>query len=329
VAAVWRSDRRSRWRRHVLRGRRDERALELQLPAVQSQRDSDGRRDNVPTRTLADFYQGVPFGTAVGTVRMDSTTARGEGGTRSALEHRLSTGAAPPHNARDQLRGDQRLASAAGGEHQPAAAGPGSVQARRPYPRFGNLSVNTQAMSSRYDALQAKLQKRLSDGFWYLVSYTLLVEPTGRCRRRKSAATTSTKKAQRCPTRHTCFAFSSGYALPFARNNRLLGGWQVQTIINFRSGLPFTPTISRDVANDGVANQRPNRIGSGTSGQSDDRPMVRQGGVRRARPVHVRQFRRRHPARGPSMERRRVAVQAVRDARWENESSCGPKRSTC
>ena len=30
-----------------------------------------------------------------------------------------------------------------------------------------------------------------------------------------------------------------------------------------RSGRPFTPTISRDVANTGVGGQRPNRIGSG------------------------------------------------------------------
>jgi hypothetical protein len=51
------------------------------------------------------------------------------------------------------------------------------------------------------------------------------------------------------------FAFSFGYAIA--------GGWQVQSIVNYRSGLPFTPTISRDVANIGVGGQRPNRIGSG------------------------------------------------------------------
>ena len=142
-------------------------------------------------------------------------------------------------------------------------AGPGSVQTRRPYPRFGNLSVNTQAMSSRYHALQTKLQKRVSDGFWYLVSYTysssLRTVPApeigGNYVYEEGPAPSDTPHL---------FAFSSGYALPFARNNSLLGGWQVQTIVNFRSGLPFTPTISRDVANNGVGGQRPNRIGSGT-----------------------------------------------------------------
>ena len=65
------------------------------------------------------------------------------------------------------------------GDHQGAAeninlppAGAGSVQARRPYPRFGNISLQTQAQSSDYHALQLKVQQRPSRGLWYLVSYT-------------------------------------------------------------------------------------------------------------------------------------------------------------
>jgi len=45
--------------------------------------------------------------------------------------------------------------------------------------------------------------------------------------------------------------------------NAILGGWQFQGITIFRSGSPFTVTMSRDVANTGVGGQRPNRIGSG------------------------------------------------------------------
>ena len=44
----------------------------------------------------------------------------------------------------------------------------------------------------------------------------------------------------------------------------MIGGWQLQAIVGYRSGLPYTPTMSRDVANIGVGGQRPNRIGSGT-----------------------------------------------------------------
>ena len=43
----------------------------------------------------------------------------------------------------------------------------------------------------------------------------------------------------------------------------VLGGWQVQGIYIWRSGRPFTPTISSDRANTGVGGQRPNRLGSG------------------------------------------------------------------
>ena len=58
-------------------------------------------------------------------------------------------------------------------------------------------------------------------------------------------------------------AMSFGAELPFGRGKRfmggagtlanaLVGGWQAQSIINYRSGLPFTPTVCRDVANIGV-----------------------------------------------------------------------------
>jgi hypothetical protein len=43
----------------------------------------------------------------------------------------------------------------------------------------------------------------------------------------------------------------------------MVGGWQAQTIVNYRSGLPYTPTVSRDVANTGAGGQRPNQIASG------------------------------------------------------------------
>jgi hypothetical protein len=65
-----------------------------------------------------------------------------------------------------------------------------------------------------------------------------------------------------------------GYELPFGRGRQflasangvvdaVLGGWQVQGIYIWRSGRPFTPTISSDRANTGVGGQRPNRTGSG------------------------------------------------------------------
>src|SRR5882672_10517685 len=51
-------------------------------------------------------------------------------------------------------------------------AGAGAIQNRRPYPRYGGISYFSQDVTSNYHALQAKLEKRLSAGAWYVVSYT-------------------------------------------------------------------------------------------------------------------------------------------------------------
>jgi hypothetical protein len=151
--------------------------------------------------------------------------------------------------------------------------GPGNIQARRPYPRFGNVNIHSQALSTEYHALQAKLQKRVSGGVWYLASYTF-------SRSRTTAPAPEIGGNFTYDTGPSSFdiphllAVSFGSELPFGSGKRLLGGagrlanalvggWQAQGIINYRSGLAFTPTISRDVANTGVGNQRPNRIGSG------------------------------------------------------------------
>ncbi len=116
--------------------------------------------------------------------------------------------------------------------------------------------------------IERKLERRLSAGLWFLTSYTFS----------KSLWTSNTAAAggryrfERGPSEfhvpHS-FALSFGYELPFGRgkqllsssnmfSNALFGGWQLQGILIFRSGVPFTPTVSRDVANTGVGGQRPN-----------------------------------------------------------------------
>lgn len=63
------------------------------------------------------------------------------------------------------------------------------------------------------------------------------------------------------------FVLPVGRGMKFGSNmspflNTVLGGWQLSTITNFYSGLPFTPTSSVNTLN-GSGTQRPNRIGSG------------------------------------------------------------------
>jgi len=227
----------------------------------------------VPTRTLADYWLGVPVGSSLGSVTWIPLPLEAQPGRDQrwnfGVQHQLFKATA--------LEVDYVGTT---GDHQTAAeninlppAGAGSVQARRPYPRFGNISIQTQAQSSDYHALQMKLQQRPLGGLWYLISYTY-----SKATRRVPAPEiggnyTYERQPQPWDIPHL-LAASAGYALPFGKGRRFLttagsiadgiiGGWQMQGIVGYRSGLPFTPTISRDVANIGVGGQRPNRVGSG------------------------------------------------------------------
>ncbi len=161
-------------------------------------------------------------------------------------------------------------------------AGPGAIQARRPLPIFGAITYAGQDASSIYNALQAKFEKRTAGGLWYLVSYTWS----------KSITTANTPAVggnyayERALSNFDIpqnLTASAGYELPVGRGkpllstaggvvNGILGGWQMQGIMVLRSGRPFTPTISRDVANTGIGGQRPIRTGSGTL----DNPTIAQ-----------------------------------------------------
>jgi hypothetical protein len=152
-------------------------------------------------------------------------------------------------------------------------AGPGAIQARRPYPVFGAITYNAQDASSIYNALQVKLEKRTGAGLWYLLSYTYSNSITTQV----TPASGGDYAYQRALSSFNIpqnLTISAGYELPVGRGkkflsnangfaNALLGGWQTQGILVLHSGLPFTPTISRDVSNTGIGSQLPNRIGSG------------------------------------------------------------------
>ena len=241
---------------------------------------------------------------------LDSAAARSETRTRSAVESRAFQRQLFSHTA---VEVDYVGTT---GDHQTAAeninlppAGPGSVQARRPYPRFGNISLQTQAQSSDYHALQLKVQQRPSKGLWYLVSYTY-----SNATRRVPAPEiggnyTYERQPQPWDIRHL-LAASYGYVLPFGKGQRwlsdagpIVNGDRRRMAVPERSSTieaacPFTPTISRDVANTGVGGQRPNRVGSGAAGESDHRRLVRQERLRRSREFHLRRFGTGHPALG-------------------------------
>jgi outer membrane receptor protein involved in Fe transport len=113
--------------------------------------------------------------------------------------------------------------------------------------------------TSRYDALQATLRRRESNGLSYLASYTLGNARNngpgfypGNPSRGGSVTDTSCAKDpnKSCnldldygpadyDARHR-FTLAATYELPFLRGNALLGGWSVNTVLTLQSGTPFT-----------------------------------------------------------------------------------------
>jgi hypothetical protein len=146
--------------------------------------------------------------------------------------------------------------------------GPGSIQQRRPYPLWSNITYQTQDMSNHYDSLQAKFEHRFNRGFSALVAYTFSKSLQYNQASALGGNTAYEYALSPFDTPHN-LAISGSYALPvghgrkYANNtngfvNAFIGGWQAQTILVVRSGTPFTPIVASDIANTGVVSQRPN-----------------------------------------------------------------------
>ncbi|MCZ2080217.1 MAG: TonB-dependent receptor [Bryobacteraceae bacterium] len=165
--------------------------------------------------------------------------------------------------------------------NQPEFPGPGSIQSRRPFPRFGSGTLRDDGSNSTYHGLQTKLERRFSNGLSFLAAYTwaksmddVSTDLGGAVQNWKDYR--AEHAVSDFDVAHN-FVFSGLYELPFGPGrllasgaggvlSRLIGGWQLGAIVQQRSGLPFTPRISIDQANTGTP-QRPNRNGPGTAGQ--------------------------------------------------------------
>jgi hypothetical protein len=149
----------------------------------------------------------------------------------------------------------------------------GGIQARRPFPTYGNISYFDDSLSTTYHSLQASIEQRTHRGLFYLASYTWSKSLSTQNVPAVGGNAGREKALSGFDVPHN-IAISAGYELPIGRDRRflgdapaivdgILGGWQLQGIYIWRSGRPFTPTISSDRANTGVGGQRPNRLGSG------------------------------------------------------------------
>ncbi len=158
-----------------------------------------------------------------------------------------------------------------------------TIQARRPFPRWGTaLSLNS-FVTSNYHALMTKAQKRFSSGLSFLASYTWsksmdISSERGNGDRGGGFEGGDPRNLigyfrarSGFDIRHR-FVVSYVYELPFGRNkaylnslssaaNRIIGGWEVSGITQFQTGFPFSVLMSGDQNGDGLGGDRPDLIG--------------------------------------------------------------------
>lgn len=155
------------------------------------------------------------------------------------------------------------------------APGPGTIQTRRQYPQWGIFYMGLTNGTANYNALQAKVEKRYSNSFQMLGSYAYskcLDNGSNQAPPITLALLPRNYASCDYDLRHVV-TISSMYTLPFGHGhyllgqanrftNAVLGGWEVAGIFTGRSGLPYTPVLSSDVANNGTSGQWPNRVAS-------------------------------------------------------------------
>jgi hypothetical protein len=228
----------------------------------------------VPVRTLGNFFLGQPLASAGVTPAITTTrTFFRDAYTQSwnfNLQHDLG------HNMAAEIgyvgnKGTRLEYSSNGNVSLP---GPGNIQARRPYPNWGVFLFQEWGGSSTYHSLQAKLEKRFSNGFSALASYTFSKCLDGPGSEEGASPAWNLDPSNKGPCSYDVpqnFVTNYVWELPIGHGrkyfnnaprviNWVIGGWQWQGINTLQSGVPFTPTISSDTANTGAGSQRPNVI---------------------------------------------------------------------
>jgi len=151
--------------------------------------------------------------------------------------------------------------------------------ARTPFFGYAQLFQAEDTISSHYNSLQAKLDKRFSHGLSLLGAYTWSHSIDGASVFFGSGANATTifpqdnynLKAERGNSdfdiRHR-LSLSVLYELPTARAlPKLLGnGWQVGAILSLQTGQPFSVLSGRDNSSTGLGNDRPDVVGDPNAG---------------------------------------------------------------
>ncbi len=158
--------------------------------------------------------------------------------------------------------------------------GPGAINARRPFPQYGEIEYETPYAHASYNALQVTYERRFQSGWSLLADYTWSKSLDNVLNHEDNVGGSfpqnpNNTNAEKAPSGFDVpqrFVASAIYKLPFDRPNSLLGrsalgreifgGWEVGGIFTAQSGFFFTPLVSPNPANT-TTPARPNRICNG------------------------------------------------------------------
>jgi hypothetical protein len=121
---------------------------------------------------------------------------------------------------------------------------PDQITRQRPYPQFGRVTYRLSESDNSFKALLVKLEKRMSNGYQFLVSYTAskAADSVPRNALGDVYGFTRVDSPAGADRRHRV-VMSAIIQLPY--------GVQLSAIGDMRSSLPFNPTTSFDINNDG------------------------------------------------------------------------------
>ncbi|HWB97507.1 MAG TPA: TonB-dependent receptor, partial [Bryobacteraceae bacterium] len=156
--------------------------------------------------------------------------------------------------------------------------GPGTIQARRPYPEYARIRMIAPDTNTIYHSLQSRYEHRFSRGLSLSVAYTWshLIDDAaetinaGGCGCQNPRNRGAAERASSVLDQRQRVVIGYVWELPFAKNlkgvaNAVLGGWQFGGIVTFASGFPFNVTQSGDSQNNDGLWERPNLTGQSVS----------------------------------------------------------------
>ena len=163
--------------------------------------------------------------------------------------------------------GNRRL-SIGGFYNVATTPGPGSIAARQPFTYITPGNFSRSWGKANYNALQAQVNKRFSQGLSFMVAYTWSKSINTACdaffaescsmqnpydfNKERSIASTDLPHILSVTWLYD-LPIGAGKALKTGNRTAdyIIGGWQVNGIASFHSGRPFTVNVNGDIANTG------------------------------------------------------------------------------